>query len=71
VRAGCKQPGSFAKARRLLAVDLPCDIQVSMGVRLGATHDGGGSEQEERHGLAAEVHMIDRRRKNPVRRVFG
>jgi hypothetical protein len=30
---------------------------------------GGGSQKEERHGLAADVLRIDRRRKNPVRRV--
>jgi hypothetical protein len=34
------------------------------------TQAGGGSQPEERHNLAAEVHMINRRRKNPVRRVF-
>jgi hypothetical protein len=41
-----------------------------MGTKLDATQDGGGSQPEERHGMAAEVHMIDRRQKNPVRRVF-
>jgi hypothetical protein len=41
-----------------------------MGARLEATRDGGGSQPEERHGLAAEVHMTDRREKNPVRRIF-
>jgi hypothetical protein len=39
--------------------------------RLEASQDGGGSQPEERHGLAAEVLMIDSRLKNPVRRVFG
>jgi hypothetical protein len=42
-----------------------------LGVRLEATHDGGGSQPEERHGLAAEFMRIIRRRKNPVRGVFG
>jgi hypothetical protein len=46
--------------RRSLTVIQPCEIRVSLGVRLGATHDGGGSQPEERHGLAAEVHKIDR-----------
>jgi hypothetical protein len=65
------QPGSSARARRSLALDRPYEIRVSLGVRLGATQAGGGSQPEVRHGLAVEVHMIDRRRKNPVRRVFG
>jgi hypothetical protein len=42
-----------------------------MGARLEATQDGGGSQPEERHGLAAEVLRIIRRRKNPVRGAFG
>jgi hypothetical protein len=58
-------------ARRSLAVVHSFEIRVSLGVRLGATKDKGGSQPEERHGLAAEVHMIDRRRQDPVRRVFG
>jgi hypothetical protein len=33
--------------------------------------DGGGSQPEERHGLAAAVLRITRRRRNPVRGVFG
>jgi hypothetical protein len=57
------QPGSTANARRSLAVVQTYEIRVSMGVRLGATQDGRGSQPEERHGLAADVHMIDRRRK--------
>jgi hypothetical protein len=40
------------------------------GARREATHTLGGSQPEERHGLAAEVFMIDRRRKKPVRRSF-
>jgi hypothetical protein len=34
-------------------------------VRLGATEGGGASQPDEQHGLAAEVHMIDRRKKKP------
>jgi hypothetical protein len=34
-----------------------------MGARRDATHVGGGSQPEERHGLAAEVHKIIPRRK--------
>jgi hypothetical protein len=41
-----------------------------LGVRRKAMHAGGGSQPEEPHGLAAEVLRIDRRRKNPVQRVF-
>jgi hypothetical protein len=63
--------GSNAMARRSLAIVHAFEIRVCMGVRVGATHDGGGSQPEERHGLSAEVHMIDCRRKNPVRKVFG
>jgi hypothetical protein len=58
-------------ARRSLAVVPSYEIRVSLRVRLGATQDGGGSQSEERHGMAVEVHGIDRRRKNPVRMVFG
>ena len=42
-----------------------------MGERPEDTQDGGESQPEERHGLAAEVGRIIRRRKNPVRGVFG
>jgi hypothetical protein len=42
-----------------------------MGGRLKATHDGGRSQPEERHGLPAAVLRNIRRRKNPVRGVFG
>jgi hypothetical protein len=42
-----------------------------MGARLMATQDGGWSQPEERHGMAAEVLRIIRRRKNPVRSLFG
>jgi hypothetical protein len=41
-----------------------------MGSRLEATQDGGGTQPEERHGLAAEVLKIIRRRKSPVRGVL-
>jgi hypothetical protein len=36
-----------------------------------ATLDGGWSEPEQGHGLAAEVLRIIRRQKNSVRGVFG
>jgi hypothetical protein len=62
---------SSAMARRSLAVASPASSKSPLGARLEATHDGGGSEPEERHGLAAEVLRIIRRRKNPVRGVFG
>jgi hypothetical protein len=60
VEASSGQPGSSAKARHSLAVVKPREIRVSLGVRLGATQDGGVSQPEER---AAQVHMIDHRRK--------
>jgi hypothetical protein len=57
--------------RRSLAAAEPYELfRVSLGAKLDATQDGGGSQPRERHGLAAEVHIIDRRRINPVRRVF-
>jgi hypothetical protein len=39
--------------------------------RLEATQDGGGLKPEERHGLAAAVLRITRRRINPVREFLG
>jgi hypothetical protein len=63
--------GSGARARRSLIVDNPVSSMSPLGARLEATHDGGGSQPEERHGLAAEVLRIIRLRKNPVRGVFG
>jgi hypothetical protein len=57
---------AFASCRK------PCDIFKSpLGARPDATQDGGGSQPEERHGMAATVLRITRRRKNPVRGVFG
>jgi hypothetical protein len=41
-----------------------------MEARLEATQDEGGLQPEERHGTAAEVLRINRRRKKPVRGVF-
>jgi hypothetical protein len=50
----------------------PWDFKCPMGARLEATHDRGvGSQPEERHGHAAEVLRIIRRRKNLVRGVSG
>ena len=46
-------------------------LRSPLGARHDATQDGGGSQPEERHGLAAAVLWITRRRKNPVRGVFG
>jgi hypothetical protein len=42
-----------------------------MGERLKAPQDGGRSQPEERHGLAAAVLRIIRRLKKPVHGVFG
>jgi hypothetical protein len=63
--------GSTVMARRSLVVANPVSFASPMGARLEATDDGGGSQPEERHGMAAEVLRIIRRRKNPVRGVFG
>jgi hypothetical protein len=72
VGAGGGQLGSSARARRSLAVDSPVSFMSPHGARLEATHDGGGSQPEERHGLASEVLLrIIRRQKNPVGGVFG
>jgi hypothetical protein len=50
----------------------PCvSLRSPLGARPDATQDGGGSQPEERHGLAAAVPRIARRRKSPVRGVFG
>ena len=50
----------------------PCEsLRSPLGARPDVTQEGGGSQPEERHGLAAEVGRIIRRRKNPVRGVFG
>jgi hypothetical protein len=38
-----------------------------LGARREATQGGGGSQPEERQGMAVEVHMLIRRRKNHVR----
>jgi hypothetical protein len=60
VGAGDKQPGSNAKARRSLAVDHHVSLESLLGARREATQAGGGSQPGDRHGLAAEVQMIDR-----------
>jgi hypothetical protein len=44
-------------------------LESSPGARQEATYARGGSQPEERRGLAADVHMIDRRHKDPVQRV--
>jgi hypothetical protein len=63
VGANGGQLGSSARARRSLAVDSRVSFMSPMGARIEATQDGGGSQPEERHGLAAEVVRIERRRK--------
>jgi hypothetical protein len=62
---------SSASARRSLGVASLVSFTFTLGARLEATRDGGGSQPEERHGLAAEVLMIIRRRKSPARGVLG
>jgi hypothetical protein len=65
VGAGGGQLGSSARARRSLAVDSLVSFMSPLGARLEATQDGGGSQPEERHGVAAEGLRIIRRRKKP------
>jgi hypothetical protein len=71
VRAGGGQPGSTARARHSLVIVSHVRFESPLGVSLRATQDGGGSQPEERHGLAAKVHKIYRHRENPVHKVFG
>jgi hypothetical protein len=63
--------GSNARARRSLAIDSHVSFMSPPGARLEATQDGGGSQLEERHGRAAEVMRIIRRRKTRYGEVFG
>jgi hypothetical protein len=70
VGAGGGPPESCAWTWRLLTADQPCGTRVAHRARREATHAGGGSQPEERHGMAAEVHMIIRHQARPVRRVF-
>jgi hypothetical protein len=50
----------------------PCESFRSLvGARPYATQDGGGSQPEEWHGLAAAVLKITRRRKSPVGGLLG
>jgi hypothetical protein len=49
----------------------PCEsFRSPQGTRPKATQNGGGSQPEERHGLAAAVLRITRRRKSTVRGVL-
>jgi hypothetical protein len=41
-----------------------------LGARRETSQAGGGSQPEERHGMAAEVLRIDRRQNNSVRTVI-
>jgi hypothetical protein len=65
--AGGGQMGSSARARRSLAVACHAGafLESPLGARPDATKDGGGSQPEERHGVAAAVLRITRRRKKP------
>jgi hypothetical protein len=49
----------------------PVGLESPLGARRETTQAGGGSHHDEkRQGLGAEVHMIIRRQKNPVRRIL-
>jgi hypothetical protein len=48
VGAGGGQPGSIARARCSVAVVQPCEIRVSLGVRLDAKQDGLTEEGHNR-----------------------
>jgi hypothetical protein len=71
VGIGGGQLGSSARARRSLVVASPVSFMSPLGERPEATQDGGGSQPEERHGLAAAVLRITSCRRNPVRGIFG
>jgi hypothetical protein len=45
-------------------------LKSPLGARREATQPGGGLQPEERHGMTAEVIMIDYRQKKHVQRVF-
>jgi hypothetical protein len=62
---------SSAGARRSLAVESHVSFMSPLGARLEAKRDKGGSQPEERHGMAAEVLGIIRRRKKPSTEGFG
>jgi hypothetical protein len=59
--------GSIARARLSLAVTIHASFKSPVGARLEATQDGDGSQPEKRQDLAAEILIIIRRRKTPVR----
>jgi hypothetical protein len=61
--------GKQHQGTALASIRQPCESL--MEARLKAMHDRGGSQPEERHGHAAKVLMIIRRRKNPVHGGFG
>jgi hypothetical protein len=56
-------------ARKLSTISV--GLESPMRARRDATQAREGSQPQKRHGLAAEVPCIDRRRENSVRRVFG
>jgi hypothetical protein len=63
VGAGGGQPGSSSRVWRSLSADNPLIFKSPMGAGLKATQDGGGSQPEEQHDLAAEVLRIIRAEK--------
>jgi hypothetical protein len=73
-RRGLEQAADNREATPVYGVRLQSTSHVSLesplGARREAMHARGGSPPEERHGLAAEVVMIYRRRENSVQRVF-
>jgi hypothetical protein len=71
VGAGGGQLGNSARARRSLVVGNLASFKSPLRARLEATKDGGGSQPEERQGLAAEILRIIRGRESPVRGGFG
>jgi hypothetical protein len=69
VGVGGGHQGSKAMKRAHSTTTTHVDVEPRKGLRHDAQHAEGGSQPEKQHGLAAEVHMIDRRRENSVRRI--
>jgi hypothetical protein len=69
VGVGGEQPER--RTRRSLAVDHQFGARAPSGGGCDVTRAGGQSQLEERDGMAAEVHLIDRRWKTRYGGFFG
>jgi hypothetical protein len=68
--AGKLHIGMALASRRLASRVSPAGLVSPLRATRDVTQANGRFQPEERHCLAAEVHGIDRRQKNPVRRFF-